>query len=94
MEKFGYDIDFDKMSCYPIIKLFIEKDLVYEYRANPLNFQLSTSDIANLKVLEELLVDTYWSYQDYLQLKEECDKIKAELKKLPKHIVIKRHLNQ
>ena len=92
METFGYEVDFDPMSCYPLINLYKSKTRVYEYRANQLNYQLTTSKIDDILTLEELLIDAYWSYKDYLILKSDYSKIKDLLdKQLPKHLVIKRH---
>ena len=106
MENFGYEVDFDVMSCYPLIRLYKELETVwekegnpvskyskvYEYRSTPLNYQLTTSEITDMLTLSELLVDAYWAYQDYLSLKSKYDIIKSALEDdVPKHLVIKRH---
>jgi hypothetical protein len=99
MEVFGYEIDFDPQTCYPVIILHKEVEgveQVYTYRTTYFNLKLTIdtpSDIITDTVtVEELLIAAYWAYQDYLQLKNDYDILMQRLKKvLPKHMVIKRH---
>lgn len=97
MESFGYDIDFDKMTCGPVVLLykleaFSGYKRVYEYRATIFAYSNEHDNIESVECIQNLLIHAYWAYRDFCDLKDKYDNLKKEIQKLPKHMIIKRHM--